>query len=191
MIDYLFIQGDYKLQLNTLKQNLVPKESDGGAAIPISLVICDPPFGCNKGEWDKKEDKWGSKEFEEAFIFVEDVNSVSFEFSLHSFLSNIYLEVCWPLLQMTKGQKWPVVLFHVHDLQQLDLLSAAKKHNWEYRTHCWTKGTVHTDGARFRSNLELWFVFFKGTEAGAVINYDQKHPTRYAKEKQIVTKKIY
>ena len=178
LIDYLFIQGDYKLQLNTLKQNLVPKESDGGAAIPISLVICDPPFGCNKGEWDKKEDKWGSKEFEEAFSFVEDVNSVSFEFSLHSFLSNIYLEVQWPLLQMTKGQKWPVVLFHVHDLQQLELLSAAKNHKWEYMTHCWTKGTIHTDGSRFRSNLELWFVFFKGTEANAVINYDQRHPTR-------------
>ena len=82
-------------------------------------------------------------------------------------------------MQMTKGRKEPVVLFHVHDLQQLDLLSAAQKHNWDYRTHCWTKGTVHTDGARFRSNLELWFVFFKGTEAGAVMNYDQKHPTRY------------
>ena len=78
MIDYLLIHGDYKLQLDTLGKHLVPKESVGGATTPISLVICDPPFGCNKGEWDKPEEKWGYKEFDEAFEFVGKVYAVSF-----------------------------------------------------------------------------------------------------------------
>ena len=79
LIDYLFIHGDYKEQLPKLKENLVPEESDG-APIQISLVICDPPFGCKKDdEWDKPEDKWGQKEFEEAFKFIEKVNEVSFK----------------------------------------------------------------------------------------------------------------
>ena len=46
---------------------------------PITLVIVDPPFGLNKGHWDKPELAWGHTHFVKFLEFVCKAPSISKE----------------------------------------------------------------------------------------------------------------
>jgi hypothetical protein len=70
---YQLIQGKFQDNLERVKTILRTKLSSSSSRY-TSLVIADSLFGLNKEDWDKENDMWKLKEFEDLLLFFKVMN---------------------------------------------------------------------------------------------------------------------
>ncbi len=79
---YQLIHGKFQDNLERVKSVLRTKLSSSSSRY-TSLVIADILFGLNKEDWDKENDMWKLKEYEELLLFFKVMNySISVDFAL-------------------------------------------------------------------------------------------------------------
>lgn len=79
---YKLIHGKFQDNLERVKSVLRTKLSSSSSRF-TSLVIADSLFGLNKEDWDKENDMWKLKEYEELLLFFKVMNySIIVDFAL-------------------------------------------------------------------------------------------------------------
>ncbi len=79
---YHLIHGKFQENLERVKSVLRTKLSSSSSRY-TSLVIADSLFGWNTQDWDKENDMWKSKEFQDLLLFFKVINySLIVDFAL-------------------------------------------------------------------------------------------------------------